>query len=93
MVLREFPTGFVRTMYCEFMNGCTHALRTSHLSEDLEQLLRLVQFDRPSVVRDRPVVNQSVARWKDAATLPHELAQRITEVDNFDGLVFPYVND
>jgi hypothetical protein len=92
MVLREFPNGFVRTMYCEFMNGCTHAMRTADLTEDLERLLRLVQFDRPSVVRDRPMINQSVARWKEAATLPDDLARRIRDVDNLDGLVFPFVS-
>ena len=38
-VLREVPNGFVRSMYCDFLNGCTHALRTSQLRLDLEQLL------------------------------------------------------
>jgi len=78
-------------MYCNFLNGATHAMRTSHLTEDLEATLRLVCFDRPSLVRDRPRVNETRPRWKDRAVMSEATEQRLREVDNLDGLDFPFV--
>jgi hypothetical protein len=89
-VLDEFPNGFVRTMYCNFLNGATHAIRMTNLRPDLEQLLRLVEFDRPSLARDFPAANETAARWKARTTLPEDLERRLAEVDNLDGLRFPY---
>jgi Sulfotransferase family len=89
--LHQFPHGFVRSMYCNFLNGATHAMRTSHLTEDLEATLRLVCFDRPSLVRDRPRVNETRPRWKDRAVMSEATEQRLREVDNLDGLDFPFV--
>lgn len=88
--LREFPNGFVRSMYCDFMNGCTHALRTSHLRHDLEQLLRLVEFEHPKIVRERPAANKSATELMSKAVLSEATEQRLREVDNLAGLRFPY---
>jgi hypothetical protein len=91
--LRQFPNGFVRSMYCNFLNGATHVLRTSHLAEDLESLLRVVDFDRPSLVRTRERVNETPAHWKDQAVLSAPTEQQVAEVDNLHGLVFPFVEE
>jgi hypothetical protein len=92
-VLKNFPNGFVRSMYCNFLNGSTHVLRTSYLTDDLEKLLELVGYANPSIVRDWPVANAGVKAFKEQAVLPPRLEARITEVDNLDGLTFPYVAD
>jgi len=92
-VLKEFPNGFVRSMYCDFLNGSTHALRTSHLADDLEILLKIVGFEHPAVVREYPRANEGSSAFRQEAVLPPELEERIREVDNLDGLVFPYVAD
>jgi hypothetical protein len=89
--LSEFPNGFVRSMYCRFLNGATHVMRTSHLHEDLEALLRLVSFDRPSVVRDSAPTNRTRRRYKKEADLSADTEQRIREIDNLEGLRFPFV--
>jgi hypothetical protein len=91
--LEQFPNGFVRSMYCKFLNGATHALRTSRLTEDLEALVALVGFDRPSLVRQRERVNETVRQWKEQATLSPQTEARLGEVDNLRGLAFPFVND
>ena len=78
-------------MHCDFLNGATHVLRSSHLAEDLELLLRLAAFERPSLVRELPPVHGSLPHIKDRAELPEELAERLRQVDNFDGLAFPLV--
>jgi hypothetical protein len=90
--VRQFPNGFVRSMYCKFLNGATHVLRTSQLADDLEALLRLVSFDRPSLVRDRARVNETQQHWKDQAVMSEDLEQRLRVVDNLDGLAFPFVS-
>jgi hypothetical protein len=92
-VLSEFPNGFVRSMYCDFLNGASHVMRTSQLTEDFEALLRLVSFDRPSLVRDRPAFNVTKSRWKDGAVLSAETERRLREVDNLDGLGFPLLEN
>lgn len=89
--LGHFPNGFVRSMYCEFLNDATHVMRASHLVTDLEAVLRLVEFDRPSLVRDRHRINEGEPMQKDRAVLPPELEARILEIDNLDGLQFPFV--
>ncbi len=90
-VLREFPNGFVRSMYCDFLNGCTHALRTSHLRLDLEQLLSLVEFEHPEIVRELPAANESAVQLKSKAVLSEATERRLREVDNLAGLRFPYI--
>jgi hypothetical protein len=89
--LERFPNGFVRSLHCDFLNGATHVLRSSHLAEDLETLLRLVSFEHPSLVRQRPPVHEGASQLKDRAVLPEEIAERVRQVDNFDGLAFPLV--
>jgi hypothetical protein len=91
--LEEFPNGFLRRVYCNFLNGATCVLRTSHLSHDLEALLRSVSFDRPSLVRDQPEENVTVARWKKRAVLTPDTERRLYEVENLEGLAFPFVAD
>jgi len=89
--LENFPNGFVRSMYCRFLNGATHVLRNSHLAEDLEAVLRLVEFDRPSLVRDRAWVNEGEKRLKDQTVLPPAIESMVRDIDNFDGLAFPFI--
>jgi hypothetical protein len=89
--LATFPNGFVRSMYCDYLNSATHVMRTSHLADDLEAVLRLVEFDRPSLVRDRDRVNEGETALKSRAVLPPEVEERILRVDNLQGLEFPYI--
>jgi len=91
--LEQFPNGFVRSMHCSFLNGATHVMRLSHLAEDLEALLHLVSFERPALVRGRPPVHEGLTRLKDKALLPEALADRVRQIDNFDGLDFPFLLD
>jgi hypothetical protein len=90
-VLRHFPNGFVRSMYCDFANGATHALRAEQLNDDLEGLLQLVGFEARHLVHEQPRVNVTAPRRKAETALPAGLADRVREVDNLDGLVFNYV--
>jgi hypothetical protein len=90
-VVRHFPNGFVRSMYCDFMNGATHALRTERLRDDLAALLQLVGYATPGVVHERPPENQSPPKWTAKTTLPIDLERRLVELDNLDGLQLPYV--
>lgn len=92
-VLNEFPNGFVRGMYCDFLNGTTHALRMNHLRDDTETLLRLVGFDDPTLVQRLSPVNVSKSAWKDRATLSAKLADRVREVDTLNGLLIPYIHE
>jgi hypothetical protein len=89
--LREFPNGFLRSVYCDFLNGTTHALRCERLREDMEALLELVGYDDPSIVRDMPDAGPTAARWKGKAVLPPRLERRLIEVENLDGLEVPYI--
>jgi hypothetical protein len=91
--LSQFPNGFVRSMYCNFLNGATHVLRTSQLTEDVESLLRLVGFDRPSLVRTREPVNETQSQWKDQAVLSARTEEQLRDVDNLHGLAFPFIDD
>lgn len=91
-VLREFPNGFVRSMYCDFLNGSTHVLRTDRLATDLGTLLEVVGHPNPAVSSGRPRVNESNSDLKRQATLPRELENELREVDNLVGLTFPWVD-
>jgi len=90
-MLTEFPNGFVRSMYCDFLNGTTHALRSEHLTRDLEWLLRDVGFERPELVREMPRVNETRRTKGNVVTIAPKLEARLREVDNLDGLLIPYV--
>jgi hypothetical protein len=90
-ILETFPDGFVRSMYCDYLNGSTHVLRHEHLRDDLERLLEIVDYIKPSVVRDVPSVGVTENRWTQRATLPKRLVAQLREVDNLDGLVMPFV--
>lgn len=85
--LRYFPNGFVRSMYCAFTNGCTHALRATQLRTDLETLLRGVGFDRPSLARDHPMSATPTGQAAPSA----ESEREIDLIDSFQGLRFPYL--
>ncbi|MCF7223785.1 hypothetical protein L3V18_18710 [Lysobacter sp. TLK-CK17T] len=91
--LREFPEGFVRSMYCSFSNGCNIALRTSNLISDLELLFRHVGFKYPEKVRGRERVNVTASRWTELAVAPDELVQQARKIDNLEGLRFPYITE
>jgi len=78
-------------MYCDFLNGTTHALRSEHLTRDLEWLLRDVGFERPELVREIPRVNETRRTPQNVVTSTPELEARLREVDNLDGLLIPYV--
>jgi hypothetical protein len=88
----QFPNGFVRSMYCRYLNGATHVLRTSCLTEDLEALLRVVSFDRPSLARDQPRRNETSKVWRTRAALSEDTELRLREIDCVDGLRFPYMS-
>ena len=90
-MLREFPNGFVRSMYCDFLNGATHVLRSERLTQDLEWLLAAVGFENPAMIRDAPRVNETKKRSKDLAVLPADLEAQLRETDNLDGLLIPFV--
>jgi len=90
-VLREFPNGYVRAMYCDFLNGSTHALRTERLYDDFEWLLGAVGFENPGVIRKWPHANETPTQFSEQAVLPIELEDELREVDNLEGLLFPFV--
>ncbi|MDQ3738433.1 MAG: hypothetical protein M3337_04615 [Actinomycetota bacterium] len=90
-VLKEFPHGYVRAMYCDFLNGTTHALRAERLYDDLEWLLGEVGYKNPSVIRKWPRANETAGRFKDQATLPADLEAELRETDNLEGLLIPFV--
>jgi hypothetical protein len=91
--LREFPEGFLRSVYCDFLNGATHALRAEHLREDLERLLELVGHEDPAVVRSLNDVGVTRRFWRQQAVLSPTLESRLREVENLDGLDFPYIGE
>jgi hypothetical protein len=90
--LRVFPNGFLRSVYCDFLNGATHALRCEHLREDLATLLETVGYPDPSIVRTMDDAGPTEARWKRKANLPDRLERRLRTVENLDGLTIPYVS-
>ena len=89
--LAEFPNGFLRSVYCDFLNGSTHVLRLEHLREDMETLLEIVGFEDPAIVRTMPDVLKTAPRWKRRAVMPPRLERRLREVENLDGLTLPAV--
>jgi hypothetical protein len=91
-VLETFPEGFLRSVYCDFLNGATHVMRHSHLREDLEALLKIVGYDQPAVVHGLEPANVGEQRWKDKTILPRRLERRLREVENLDGLDLPYIH-
>jgi hypothetical protein len=90
--LKEFPNGFLRSVYCDFLNGSTHVLRYEHLRQDLQTLLTIVGFQNPGIVGETPEVGVTDQRWKNRAELPSRLEGRLRAVENLDGLIIPYVN-
>jgi len=92
-VLHAFPDGFLRPVYCDFLNGSTHVLRFEHLSDDLETLLSMVGYNDPTVVRSLPDLDgdEAVRTWKSRASLPRDVELRLREVENLDGLSIPYL--
>jgi hypothetical protein len=89
--LREFPNGFVRSLYCDYLNGATHVLRSEQLHADLESLLELVGYDNPAVVHELSDGSTAENAWKGQALLAPDLEAQLRDVENLEGLEFPYV--
>jgi hypothetical protein len=88
--LRVFPEGFLRSVYCDFLNGSTHVLRYEHLREHLEALLEMVGHENPAVVHEMP--NETIHDgWRRQAVLPRQLERELRDIENLDGLSIPYV--
>jgi hypothetical protein len=91
-VLRAFPNGFLRSLYCDFLNGATHVLRFERLGNDLETLLRHVGCADVTIARTTVEdVTARMQRLEARATLPPRLEQRLRDVENLDGLSIPYI--
>jgi hypothetical protein len=91
-VLREFPDGFLRALYCDYLNGATHVLRYEHLDLDLAALLRTRGIDPRTVAFDFPATRWSENWWGKRARLPRHLGRALREVENLDGLDIPYLD-
>ena len=91
--LSAFPNGFLRSMYCDFLNGATACLRTERLARDVAVLLHQLGVIDTRFVMEASVVNESDRRWKEEATLSPPLEARLREVENLVGLALPYVGD
>jgi hypothetical protein len=89
--LRVFPDGFLRSVYCDFLNGSTLALRSEQLRDDLEELLRLVGCERSEFVRNTPDRNVTEDVWKKRAVLPPKLERELRETESLEGLAIPYI--
>lgn len=90
--LREFPDGFLRSTYCDFLNGSTHAIRNERMRDDLAALLEMVGFAEPGIVHKMPDVHVTGDKWKSRAVLPPELEEELVATENLDGLDIPYLS-
>ncbi len=90
--LTEFPNGFLRSTYCDFLNGSTHALRRERLEHDVELLLTAVGYQDPTFVRSLTFSDRLPPRWTDQAVLPEELEHELRQIENLADLEIPYVS-
>jgi hypothetical protein len=92
-VIREFPDGFLRSVYCDFLNGATHVLRYDTLADDLTTLLRMRGgLASGSIASRGSARGVPTNKWWRRAVVSERLERELREAENLDGLDVPYIS-